>query len=134
MHQALRDPQPDLEPAQAKLKEALEALHRAGMQDHLPRGFLALAELHLAQPDLEAAHRCLQQALRLATRSGMRLFECDALLGLTRLCLALADLQGARQFLSRAEKLVHACGYGRRAAEVQALTTTTRLPEGALAS
>lgn len=51
----------------------------------------------------------------------MRLFECDARLGLTRLCLARADLQGARQSLSRAEELVQACGYGRRAAQAQAL-------------
>lgn len=121
LHQALRDPQPNLGPAQAKLKEALEALYRAGMQEFLPLGFLALAEVHLAQPDLPSAERCLQQALRLATRSGMRLFECDARLGLTRLYLDRADRQGARKSLSRAEELIQACGYSRRAAQAQAL-------------
>jgi MalT-like TPR region len=118
---ALRDRTGDLAPARAELDQAVAGLRQAGYQEHLPRGLLARAELHLASPDLPAGQSNLDEAFSIATRSGMRLHEADAHLAFTRLHLARGERAPARASLDAAKALIAQTGYHRRDPDLAAL-------------
>jgi hypothetical protein len=106
-------------PAQAALAtarlhadKAVNGMRAAGTQNHLPRGLLTRACILHSQGQPEAAERDLAEAQRIAQRGGMKLHLADV--HLTR-----ARLFGRPQELAPARKLIEACGYGRRLAELE---------------
>jgi tetratricopeptide (TPR) repeat protein len=110
------------EEAERHLDGAVEGLCLAGMQDYIPLGLLARAELwRLMKGDGEKARRDLDEALKIATRGGMRLHEADAHLEYARLHLAGGDSAAAREHLAKAKEIVADTGYRRRAPEVAEL-------------
>ncbi|MEE9545325.1 MAG: hypothetical protein V3V55_07025, partial [Rhodospirillales bacterium] len=111
-----------LKEAERRLDGAVEGLLRAGMQDYIPLGLLARAELwRLMKGDGEKARLDLDEALTIATRGGMRLHEADAHLEYARLHLAGGDSTAARDHLAKAKAIVADTGYRRRAPEVAEL-------------
>ena len=111
----------DLSDAACQLDQAVDSFRRAGSQDHLPRGFLARAELHRATGDLPAAERDLEEALAIAERGSMGLHQADAHLGYARLYVAMGERDKARLSLATAKKMVGEMGYHRRDGEVEEL-------------
>lgn len=109
--------------ARVALDEAVTGLRHAGVQEYLPRGFLARAELHLATNNISAAERDLDEALTLSTQCGLRLHETDAHLGFARLHLARSDPSAARASLAAAKTLVERTGYHRRDPDLADLTS-----------
>jgi tetratricopeptide (TPR) repeat protein len=107
--------------AESHLRQAVDGLREAGTQDHVPRGFLARAELYRVTESFPKARRDLDEAMKIAVRSEMRLFEADAHLEYARLHLAMGDKDKARTSLAAGRKLVKETGYGRRDGAVQEL-------------
>ena len=108
----------DFGEAAKHLDEAVTGLRTAGAQHHVPRGFLARAELHRVTNELGKAKHDIGEALEIAERGQMRLFECDAHLEYERLYLAQGEGAKARPELETAEKMVEEMGYHRRDPEV----------------
>jgi hypothetical protein len=116
--------------AAEQLDRAVAGLRRAGMEDHLPLGFLARAALRRFRADFDEAAADLNEALEIAERGPMRLHECDAHLEWARLCRDEGDLAAARRHVARARELVNATGYGRREREVRWLEGVLGLQSG----
>jgi hypothetical protein len=141
----LRD---DARTAAARLDEAVEGLHSAGTDHHLPRGLLARAAFRRAVGDWAGAARNLDDVQEIAEPGPMRLYLCDCALERARLALtrreAFTPLNGlvepsppppaspdaaeaaqllkeARKGLDAARKLIADCGYHRRDAELAEL-------------
>lgn len=110
-----------LDEAALQLHQAVDALLRAGQQEHVPLGLLARAELHRVTGDLPRARADLDAASSIAVPGGMRLHEADARLGYARLHLAANGLDDARLHLAKARELVMATGYHRRDQDLSAL-------------
>lgn len=104
----------DFGEAESQLHQAVDGLRAAGMQDRLPRGFLARAELYRVTKDFPKARHDLDEAMKIATRSEMKLFEADAHLEYARLHLAMGDKDQGRASLAAGRKLVEDTGYHRR--------------------
>ncbi len=128
--------------AWAHLDTAVDKLHVAGRQDHLPRGLLARAELYIFTRDFDNACADLNEALDIATRDPqghMKLFVTDYHLLSAQLELAQADAEAdavktsadrataaahgaksaahhaaARQHADQAAALIEEAGYHRR--------------------
>ncbi|HSS77041.1 MAG TPA: TIR domain-containing protein [Thermoanaerobaculia bacterium] len=100
------------------LESAVDGLRQAGTEDHLPRGYLALAAFRRLQGDLPGAEADLAEALEIAERGSMHLHECDAHLEWARLRLRQEDTDAARRHVVVARKIVAETGYRRREREV----------------
>jgi tetratricopeptide (TPR) repeat protein len=123
LHGAQQGAAGDLTETASHLKQAVDGLRLAGVQDFLPFGLLARAALHTHNGAFDLARHDLDEALTLATRCGFRLHEADAHLGHARLALAdpTAGPVVARPHLALARTLIEATGYHRRDAELAAL-------------
>jgi tetratricopeptide (TPR) repeat protein len=104
--------------AAVHLERAVDGLRQAGLQDELPRGLLARAELRRATGSLNRARADLEEALSIATRGGMRLHEADCHLEYARLHLACGEQEKARGSLAQAKGMVEEMGYHRRDGKV----------------
>lgn len=111
----------DLTEAESHLREAVHGIREAGIQDYVPGGLLAWAELYRVTEDFPKAQRDLDEAMKIATRSEMRLFEADAHLEYARLHLAMGDKDKARASLVAGSKIVKDTGYHRHDAAVKEL-------------
>ena len=111
----------DFTEAQTELNAAVDGLRQAGMQDYLPRGLLARAELSRVMGAYPHSRADLDEALAIAEQGGMGLHQADVHLEFTRLSLAEGDRDGAREHFDIAEKMVLEMKYGRRFGEVEAL-------------
>lgn len=111
------------------LEQAIAGLRAAGMQDQLPRGFLARAALHRHTHDFARAQADLQEVFDIADGSGMRLFLTDYHLEMARLLVAEEEAKLPQnddqnrkkllqQHLMEAEKLINDTGYHRRDKEL----------------
>ena len=89
------------------------------MQDELPRGLLARAELCIAQKDFEKARCDLDEAMTIAEHGEMGLYKADCRLGYARLFLAMCDKEKAREALAIAKEMIGKMGYHRRDGEVK---------------
>ena len=119
----------DFSDAARHLGQAVDGFRQAGLQDHLPRGLLARAELHRATGAFPAAKLDLEAAFAVAER-GMGLHQADAHLGYTRLHLAMGERDEARASLATAKKMIGNMGYHRRDGEVEELELElARAPE-----
>ncbi|MFO0652580.1 MAG: hypothetical protein U0326_40570, partial [Polyangiales bacterium] len=107
--------------ARRHLREAVERLRRAGVQEYIARGLIARAEFHSFAGEFADASRDLSEARSLSARCGLRLHEADAHIQWTRLHLAQVNLAEARASFELARGLVRATGYGRRDAEIARL-------------
>lgn len=104
----------DLSQAAEHLSQAVDWLRRAGIQDHIPRGLLARADLYTMQKDFEKARRDLDEAATIAERGEMGLHKADCRLGYARLYLAMGEKQKAREELAAAKEMIGKMGYHRR--------------------
>jgi len=119
--QAQQEGTGDFSQAAAHLEQAVDGLRQAGMQDYLPRGLLARAELRRVTGALERAQADLEEALSIATRGRMRLHEADCHLEYARLYLACGEKEKARESLAKAKGMIEEMGYHRRDGEVAEL-------------
>ena len=140
---ALEEGTGDFRTAEAELGQAVDGLRNAGTQHHIPRGFLARAELRRVSGDFSPARRDLDEAFEIATRGGMRLFECDVHLECCRLIMAIIEagaeldaqdiapdspfalydaaqdpLAAAHKHLEKSGAMIDDMGYGRRDPEI----------------
>ena len=91
------------------------------MQEFLPLGLLARAELYRGRGDLERARRDIDAALTIAARGGMGLHQADGHLASARLHLARGAQDEARRSLATARAMIERMGYHRRDGEVAEL-------------
>jgi len=103
-----------LEQAGEHLGLAVDGLRQAGVQNFLPHGLLARADLRRLTGDFRGAEDDLEESLDICTRCELRLLEADTHLGYTRLHLAQANSAAARSSLTRARTLIEQTGYHRR--------------------
>ena len=107
--------------AEEHLGAALDGLRAAGMQEYLPRGLLARAELSRHQRKFPRAERDLREAEKIARRGEMRLHQTDCHLEWARLHLARNEPDAARGRLAQARTLVNETGYHRRDPDLAAI-------------
>lgn len=96
------------------LDQAMIHLRRCGRRDYLPRGLVALAELHRVRDLFSEAHLELDEALAVAARDGMMLHQADCHLGFAALYLSMKSPDKARQSLNAAARVIERTGYHRR--------------------
>lgn len=106
-----KDSAPTLATARQHLAAAVNGFRAAGYQDHLPRGLISRAWLHMLHVNAEDARADLDEAWRIAERGLMRLHMADILLHRARL---FRD----KPALAQARILVEQCGYHRRDGEL----------------
>lgn len=132
--------------AENYLNKAINHLHAAGNQDHIPRGLLARAAFYRIKGYYDDANSDLKEVLDIAESSGMRLHLTDYHLEMARLLLAQAKgrdvnsfqqersntlrsfpkhihlskpkLIGVFDHIAEAERLINATGYHRRDSEL----------------
>ena len=131
-------PQGGFYAAEEKLNAAVDALRRAGSQDHIPRGLLSRAWLRFltgACTGPESAQADLDEAWEIAERGPMRLHMADIHLYRARLFGGMKDEGGRMKYpwdkspdgsprgplddLAAARKLIEQCGYWRRKEELE---------------
>lgn len=106
------------------VNEAVDVLRRAGTQDHLPLPLLTRALHRAVTENFDGAREDLDEAFEIAERGPMRLHLADIHLHRARLFGLLANRPAKYPWaspqddLAEARKLVAACGYGRRTAEL----------------
>ncbi|MEA1866096.1 MAG: tetratricopeptide repeat protein, partial [Euryarchaeota archaeon] len=108
----------DITQAKGHLNQAMDRLRQAGAQHHIPRGLLAMAELHRAQGEFDKAQRDLDEAMTIAERGEMGLHQADCHLGYARLYLAIGRNEDARRSLDIAREMVDEMRYHRRDTEI----------------
>ena len=128
--QALKEIKCCFQKAVEILNQAVEDLRKTGMQDNLPLGLFARAEVYRITENFEHAHRDLHEAMTIATRGEMRLHEADCHLQYSRLYLAEGDKEKSREHLEKAETMINEMGYHRRDPEVQVDYARLLLAEG----
>ena len=104
-------------PAQDEIEKAVAGLHASGEIEFVARGLLTRSWLRFAQGDEPGARADLGEAAEIAERGSMRLHLADV-------AIYRARFFGDRAALAEARRLVDACGYGRRRAEVAELEAT----------
>ena len=104
----------DLPEAAGHLKQAVDGLRAAGVEEYLARGLLARAELHRNEGHFDRARRDLHDAEKIARRGEMRLHLTDFHLESARLAIVESDPAAARDHLDKARQLVTETGYHRR--------------------
>jgi len=97
----------------------VDGLRKAGRQDYLPRGLLALAELHRFRRDFDQARADLEEAWEIAEFGEMKRHLTDYHLESFRLHRAMGDAETAETHRRKAEALIQETGYHRRDKEVQ---------------
>ncbi|MGV3617896.1 MAG: hypothetical protein ACO1SV_21430 [Fimbriimonas sp.] len=100
---------------------AVDALRKAGGQDHLPRGLLSRAWHHAASGFLSEARRDLDEAWDIAARGPMILHMIDVLLHRARLFRNVIPYPwegSAKEDLKEARRLIEKHGYWRRKEEL----------------
>ncbi|MDQ1592304.1 MAG: hypothetical protein QOG71_2931 [Pyrinomonadaceae bacterium] len=107
--------------AQLYLNKAMVELRRTGRDVHLPRGWLALVELHLLAKEFTQAEANLDEALDIATRGSMTLYQADCHLLYARLYMILGEQGKADQNLKIARKMIGRSGYHLRDADYHLL-------------
>jgi tetratricopeptide (TPR) repeat protein len=105
------------------LNQAVIHLRRSGREDYVPRGLLARARLGRWLGDSERVIQDLTEALDIAERGSMRLHECDAHLEWARYLVSIENLDAAHSHVASAKALIASTGYGRRQAELAALSS-----------
>ncbi|NJD52670.1 MAG: tetratricopeptide repeat protein [Candidatus Methanoperedens sp.] len=125
--QALHEGTGDLSKASEHLNQAVNWLHRAGTQHHIPRGLLARSKLYIAQKDFKKSRHDLDEAMTIAERGEMGLHKADCRLGYTRLYLALGEKKKAREEMAIAKEMIGKMGYHRRDGEVKELDGRLKL-------
>jgi tetratricopeptide (TPR) repeat protein/GTPase SAR1 family protein len=97
--------------AKANLDLAMEYLRRAGRVVHIPRGRLALADLHLMTGEFSEAKFNLDEALSTATRNHTKLHQADCYLKYAWLYLEQGENEKAQESWSKAEEIIDGWGY-----------------------
>ncbi len=120
--------QQQLTPAQKHLDKAVDGLRAAGVQDYLPLGLLARAELHRQQGKYQEAEKDLQEVFEIADRSEMQLFLCDYHLAMAKLLQTRTDQDqnqpAITHHLQTAKKIIDQTHYHRRLPELNQLLNT----------
>jgi hypothetical protein len=116
--------------AETNLNLAMDELRRAGRLVHLPRGRLALAELHLMARDFKAAKINLDEALGTATRSNMELHQADCHLTFARLYLEQRENEKALESWAKAKEIIDRRGYRLRDADSHLLSARLYIARG----
>jgi tetratricopeptide (TPR) repeat protein len=124
----LSESERQLMPCSASLKDAVNDLRRAGVQEHLPRGLLTGAWLHclLAKyTGLDSAQQDLDEAWEIAERGPMPLLRADIhlhrarLFGLSKDRPAKYPWASPQYDLAEARRLIEKHGYWRRREELE---------------
>ncbi|MGB8506968.1 MAG: hypothetical protein WCD76_01055 [Pyrinomonadaceae bacterium] len=121
---------PDYVEAKANLDQAMDYLLRAGRVVHIPRGRLALADLHLMTGELSEAKFNLDEALEMAKRNHTVLHQADCHLKYTRLYLELNENEKAYESWPEAKEIIDRCDYRLRDVDSQVLSTRLYLARG----
>jgi hypothetical protein len=117
-----------LDPCREFLKQAVDGLHRAGVQDYLARGLLSRAWLRFltgARTGPESAQGDLNEAFEIAERGPMPLFMADIHLHRARLFRLSKDRPSTYPWtspqddLAEARRLIEKHGYWRRKEELE---------------
>lgn len=114
--------------ARTHLDAAIDGLYAAGATHHVPRGYVARAELFRVTGDHALAAQDLDDAQEIADRSGMKLLQCDIALERTR--LALASRGDAAGFADRADALITETGYARRTPDLALVRAAIAIARG----
>jgi tetratricopeptide (TPR) repeat protein len=114
LHQALQEGSQDFTQAAELLNHAVDELRQSGIQDYIPRGLLARAELYRVQGEFKQAQHDLNEAMTIAERGEMGLHQADYYLECARLYLAMGKKEDARRCLDIAREMVEKMGYHRR--------------------
>lgn len=96
------------------LDRAVAGLREAGMQDYLPLGLLARAELFRVKGEYEKAEAELGEAREIAERGEMKLHLADCSLEEYRILKARGREAEAEQELKKAREMIEEMGYYRR--------------------
>jgi tetratricopeptide (TPR) repeat protein len=116
--QAQHDGSRDYMRAADHLNQAVDGLRQAGIQQYLPRGLLARAELFQVSGEFNKARHDLDEAMVIAERGSMGLHQADCHLESARLYLAMAEKGKARESLDIAKKMIEKMGYHLRDKDV----------------
>jgi len=119
--QALQEGSQDFTQAAEHLNKAVDGLRQAGIQDVVPRGLLARAELYRVKGEFDKAQHDIEEAMTIAERGEMGLHQVDCHLEYARLYLAMREEDRAREHLAIARKMIVQMGYHRRDPEVKEL-------------
>ena len=95
----------------AQFDAAIVALRKAGLRDHIPRGYLARAGFRRTQGDLTGAKEDLAEVRNIGEPAGMRLYLCDALIEETWLHHLGGEEEKAQAAFNEAKKEVITMGY-----------------------
>lgn len=111
----------DLSQTSLYIDKALIGLEKAGVQHHVPRGFITRAELHSIRGEFVNAQKDLGKAIDIARRGQMYLHEADCYLEYTKMYLAMGKENKAQESLASAKSIIQELGYHRRNKIVQKL-------------
>ena len=100
------------------IDQAVQELHRATVQHHLPRGLLCYAVFYRLQGDYNNTRKYLDEIRALSQRCGMKLYLADCCIETTRLAMCEGDSREAQINLAEAKTLVMEAGYYRRKSEI----------------
>jgi tetratricopeptide (TPR) repeat protein len=114
-----------IQQARESIYAAVEDLRAANENHHLPKGFLACAQLHRLLQDHVSAAGNLASAKAISTRrqGNMRLYLTDYHLESARLALDLKQMSRVQEHVQAADKLIAETGYKRRLPELWELQT-----------
>jgi tetratricopeptide (TPR) repeat protein len=105
--------------AETYLTEAMTKLRGTEREVHLPRGLLALTNLHRVAGAFKQAQTKLDEALDIARRGSMGLHLADCYLECARLNLAQGEKDKACESLVKAKDVVEQKGYHRRDKDIE---------------
>jgi tetratricopeptide (TPR) repeat protein len=116
--------------AKANLDLAMDYLLRAGRVVHIPRGRLALADLHLMTGEFGEAKFNLDEALSTATRNHTELHQADCYLKYAWLYLEQGENEKAQESWSKAKEIIDRRGYHLRDVDSHLLSARLYIAQG----
>jgi tetratricopeptide (TPR) repeat protein len=116
--------------AKANLELAMDYLRRAGRVVHIPRGRLALADLHIMTGELNEAKTNLDEALATATRNDTELHQADCHLKYAWLYLEQGENEKARESWAKAKEIIDRRGYHLRDVDSHLLAARLHIARG----
>ncbi|MCP5102541.1 MAG: tetratricopeptide repeat protein, partial [bacterium] len=114
MKQALKENSGNFSRAMDFLRQAVEGLREAQVQDYLLRGLLFRAECSRHLKSYADAWQDLNEANEIARLGNMKLFLCDYHLEAGKLCSEQGKNKDAEEHIKKATELIKETGYGRR--------------------
>jgi tetratricopeptide (TPR) repeat protein len=121
---------PMITEAKTNLDSAMDYLRRAGRVVHIPRGRLALADLHIMIGEFKEAKTNLDEALGTATRNDTELHQADCHLKYAWLYLEQSENEKAQESWAQAKEIIDRRGYHLRDVDIHWLSARLYIVRG----